>query len=376
MRAILIGLLSCIVLGGHTQKLVRTYYNDAWLLTSKKMATYCRVGFLDSLNYDYNGAVNDYYLKTGKLQMSGNYIGKIKNGAFKFFYPNGVEKNSGNYINNLRDGAWTNYYQNGSFRDKLLYKGYDVTPLSYYDSNGVQKLTQGTGEWRTEYFDDILQAQIIIDCNYQDSVREGEWNFYIRQKFGDTLGIPLHARTEIYHKGKLISGKGFVNEKVVDRVLPTIQLVAEPTKFYTTENWICSQYACIEEYPFLKFLPKLDSTKLPVDSLAEFPEGPQSFENKITRNKGLQRVGLYSYNNDYEILITIDDNGKLSYKTTYNYSDDFYKEMIRIIKKQPSWKPAIRGNKKVPNYFILLVKLKDGQIRANMYSVNEIEKPG
>jgi len=186
----------------------------------------------------------------------------------------------------------------------------------------------------------------------------------------------LHARTEIYHKGKLISGKGFVNEKVVDRVLPTIQLVAEPTKFYTTENWICSQYACIEEYPFLKFLPKLDSTKLPVDSLAEFPEGPQSFENKITCNKGLQRVGLYSYNNDYEILITIDDNGKLSFKTTYNYSDDFYKEMIRIIKKQPSWKPAIRGNKKVPNYFILFVKLKDGQIRANIYSVNEIEKPG
>lgn len=376
MRVLLISILCCIMLQGHTQKLVRTFYNDSWLLTSKKKATYCRVGFLDTVTYSYYGAVNDYYLKTGKLQMSGNYIGSVKNGAFKFFYPNGIEKSSGNYVKNVKDGVWTSYYENGSFRDKLLYSGSDVIPITFYDSTGVQKLNQGTGQWRTEYFDDIGQEQIIIDCYFQDSLREGEWNFYVREMLGDSLGIPLHTRIETYHQGKLISGKGYVNEKVVDRVLPTIQLVGEPTKFYTTENWLCTQYACIEEYPFLKFLPKLDSTKLPVDSLAEFPGGLQAFENKIALNKGLQKVGLYSYNSTYQFVITIDNNGKLSFTTRYNYSDDFYKEIIRILKKQPAWKAAIRNNKNVTNYFALVVNLKDGLIRVKMASLNEIEKPG
>lgn len=387
MRVFLISILSCILLQGHTQKLVRTYFNDAWLLTSKKMATYCRVGFLDTVTFSYYGAVNDYYLKTGKLQMSGNYIGSVKNGAFKFFYPNGTEKSSGNYVKNVKDGIWTNYYENGSFRDKLLYNGSDVTPLSYYDSSGVQKLIQGTGQWRTEYFDDFRQEQIIIDGYFQDSMREGEWNFYVREKLGDSLGIPLHARIETYHQGKLISGKGYVNEKVVDRVLPTMQLVGEPIKFYTTENWLCTQYACIEEYPFLKFLPKLDSTKLPVDSLAEFPGGLQAFENKIALNKGLQKiglyncnnlqkVGLYNFNNKYKFIVTIDKNGQLSFETAYPYSDDFYKKIIRIIKKQPVWKPARRNNKNVTNYFALVVNLNDGLIQVNMTSLNEIEKPG
>lgn len=376
MRAYLIGILCCILLQGHSQKLVKTYYSESWGLTSKSMATYCRVGFIDTATYRYSGIVNDYYLKTGKLQMTGNYLSNLKNGSFKFFYPDGSIKTEGNYLNNMRYGIWTNYYKNGSFRDKMLFNNNLVIPISYYDSNGIQKLNQGTGEWTTEYFDDLKQVQVTINCYFQDSLREGEWNFYVREMNLDTLGLPMHARSETYHQGTFVKGKGYILGKVSEFITPTSNLIPEPIKFDYTENWMLSMYACIEEYPFLKFLPKLDSTMLPVDSQAEFPGGLDSLINTITHNKGVVKCGREGYDNSYKIKITIDESGKLSFKTGYNYYDDFYKEFIRVIKKLPSWKPAKRNGEKVPNYFTLFVFLKDGQISARIYSLNEIKKTG
>lgn len=373
LRIYILGLLLVFLVQGYSQKLTKTYYDISWKLTTKNLAYYCRVGFIDTLNYQYYGVVNDYYFATGKLQMTGNYLSNSKNGSFNFFYPDGTLKTEGFYKDNVRAGTWTNYYKNGSFKDKVLFDNFFIKALAYYDTNGVQKLSNGTGEWQTEFFNDNSYEYIQIKGSYANSKMEGMWDTYIRKLSGGIAGESQHQRSEKYRKGKFITGKRFVIGQILELDNPKENIIPESVKFYNTETWQQTQYACIEEYPYLKFLKKVDSTVFPVDSFAVYPGGMDSVATAIWREIKLPK----SYGEDYPSAIhfidfIIDQNGKLIIKDEKSYDDIFYKQAIQSIRKLTGWKPAKRHSKDVINYFTVRIREKNGYIMVDLMSDNEL----
>ena len=369
----LIGLMIFFMFQGYSQKLTKTYYDNMWKLTTKNLAYYCRVGFIDTVNYKYNGVVNDYYVATGNLQMTGNYQANVKNGPFKFFYPDGTLKTEGFYKDNVRYDTWTNFYKNGSFKDKVIYDNYFVKAISYYDTNGVQKMVNGTGEWQTEYFNDISLEYIQIKGSYLNFQMDGTWNFYAKRLKWGISGEYELQRSEKYRKGKFVIGKKFWNGLILDMDEPKQDIIQESVKFKNTETWQLSKYACIEEYPDLKFLTSVDSTVFPVDSFAEFPGGMDSAATSIWREIKLP----VSYGDDhstalYFIDFIIDTTGKVIIEDEKNYEDILYKQAIQSVRKLKGWKPAKRNSKDVINYFTVRVVYKNGKVMVDMMSDNEL----
>jgi hypothetical protein len=89
---------------------------------------------------------------------------------------------------------------------------------------------------------------------------------------------------EEYENGMFVRGKYYWGGGGVQDIgRPTMNILPETDKFNKLENWDFSKYASIEAYPFLEFLPNVDSTVFPVDKLAEFPGGID-FLTKIVRN--------------------------------------------------------------------------------------------
>jgi antitoxin component YwqK of YwqJK toxin-antitoxin module len=369
--------LSCLLMGiilqAYSQKLSVTYYDNNWHLTTKSYAQYCRVGFIDPVSYLFYGDVSDYYVKTGKLQMTGNYTASAKNGPFKFFYPDGELKTEGFYKNNARIGIWTNYHKNGRFKDQVLFDNVFITALSDYDSNGVQKMSLGTGEWQTDYLFNYNHDYITIKGFYQDSLMEGTWNLYKRKT---AVGMPEELELQLsvkYHKGKFVAGKRFGNGEVQEMNFAPQNLIPESPKFINTELWQYTEYASIEEYPLLKFLPKRDSTVFPVDTSATLPGGMDSIAAAIQR--GIKLPKSYIRDNEtssYKVGIMIDETGKLKIIKEYKTEDILYKQVIQSIKNLPVWKPARRNSGNAANYFTIRAKLNNGKISIEITSDNEL----
>jgi len=86
---------------------------------------------------------NDLYILEKNFQMIGTYANEectIKEGAFKFFHPNGKVSSFGNYVANKKDGLWLSYYANGMMEDSTHYANGQVqgVALSWYE-DGTMK---------------------------------------------------------------------------------------------------------------------------------------------------------------------------------------------------------------------------------------------
>lgn len=364
----------------YSQKTVIAFYDSAWVLTTKEFAKYYRVGALDTKKYKYHGKVKDYYINGG-LQMEGTFKANIKVDSFYFYYPNGKLMTKGLYQNNLRYGFWTNYYQNGKIKDKIGYYGDFVCALEYYDEDGNPKLINGTGDWKTEFYDDFTMDIVQIEGSYKDTLRHGTWKYYITSILPGTSQEKELKCIEEYENGVFLSGKYFwANMGTEDLSRPTMRILPETTKFDKLEKWAYSKYASREEYPDLKFLPKIDSTVFPVDNLAEFPGGLDSLTKEITKSMKLSKSYIASQKMRSSMFrIMIDTNGKLKITEYLSelklmLSPDnqlFNDQSIRAIKRLPAWKPASRQGKNVINHFILMIKMDNGDISVELSSMNE-----
>ena len=161
---------------------------------------------------------------------------------------------------------------------------------------------------------------------------------------------------------------------------PIAQILPESKKFEKTENWTCSKYVSIKDYPYLKFLPKEDKSINPVDSFAKFPGGLDSLSKVFTKNIKLSNSYIASQQKRSTMFrIMIDENGKLKIVEDPNepslnlYPDNytFYNKVLKTLKRLPNWEPAKRDNMNVKNYFMLFVDLDNGKIIIQLLSIND-----
>lgn len=384
IRIILISILLIISSKASSQKIAVTYYDSALLLTIKEFGQFYRVGIIDTNRYQYYGEVKDYYMN-GKLQMKGKFRANIKIDTFYFYYPSGKLITKGAYQNNLRHGIWINYHENGTIKDKVIFKGDFICAIESITENGVQKMTNGTGDWEITYYNDLnelITEEITLKGSFKDSLRHGVWNFYKKNVMigPERVSNPKRLEcTEEYDKGRFVKGKYYWEGVGVQEIgRPIKEVLPETRKFTNLETWKASKYASIESYPFLKFLPKVDSTVFPVDKKAEFPGGIDSLTKVLTKNTKFSKSYILSQKSRIVWFnILIDESGELKIMVDHNKTiasspgnQVFHEQILKTISKLPNWTPATRGSKYVKNYFVMSIHMDNGSINVHLTSVN------
>lgn len=377
-------MLTTILLTGYlttySQKTTITYYDSAWQLTTKNFAQYYRTGIIDTKKFQYHGEVKDYFMN-GKLQMKGTFQANIKIDTFYFYYPSGVLMTKGLYQNNIRYGIWTNYYENGKIKDKVFFDDGFICALEYYEEDGTSKLTNGTGEWKTEYYNDLMKEVVNVTGHYKDTLRHGTWEFYRESLIPGITHAQKLECIEEYDNGNFIKGKYYWGGGGIQDIgQPTMNILPETKKFEKLETWTASKYASIEAYPYLTFLPKVDSSVFPVDQLAEFPGGLDSLTSTIRKNMKLPKTYIASQKlRSSTFIIMINETGKLkitedpSGPSLMTFPDNqlFHDRSLKTIKRLPNWTPASRNSKNVVNHFMLTIYMDNGQITVQLLSQNE-----
>ncbi|HRE67876.1 MAG TPA: hypothetical protein PLM56_10105 [Cyclobacteriaceae bacterium] len=378
-KAIIIIIFSASCLTTYSQKIAITYHDSTWQLTTKEFAQYYRTGIIGE-DFRYYGEVTDYFMN-GQPQMKGYFSANIKIDTFYFYYPNGKLMTKGLYKDNLRYGFWTSYYENGKIKDKVGFDGNFICALEYYDANGNALMEKGTGIWKTKYYYDLTSDIVEIEGSYKDTLRHGVWTSH------KTSVMPwiTHERKleclEEYENGMFVRGKYYWGGGGVQDIgRPTMNILPETDKFNKLENWDFSKYASIEAYPFLEFLPNVDSTVFPVDKLAEFPGGIDSL-TKIVRNNIKLSKSYIASQKLRSMLFEIRINAKGKLKITeypselilmsFPTNQLFYDKSLKTVKKLKGWIPATRGANRVVNYFMLAIHLDDGHISVQLISLNQ-----
>jgi antitoxin component YwqK of YwqJK toxin-antitoxin module len=362
-----------------SQKRVTIYYDKNWFISSKEYSEFYREATIDTLTNKFQGEVKDFY-KNGFPEMSITYDRSIKTDSFYLYFPNGNIKTRGYYRNNKRWGIWSNYYENGRLKDKIGFDDSFVCAFEYYDKDGNAKMKAGTGEWSTEYYDDLSSSLIKIRAFYKDTLRDSVWNYYYKRANVVDLDSNKISRVEIYNRGKFLNGKKFYGkDSYYDIDFPKIDIIIESGKFKRTELFESSKYACIEDYPYLKFLPKKKLSVYPVDLHAVFPGGIEAFRKHISKEINLNQI---EDANDiiaiasFGVCVTV--NGKLRINNNREEIDPdspeakkFYYKVKNSITSSPLWIPAKRGGQTVESNFIIFVSITKGDIDVLIKSLND-----
>jgi hypothetical protein len=361
------------------QTAVQLYYDARWNLTSKETAKYSRIVNIDLLKYRFYGQVKDAYMN-GKAEMTGYYNANIKEGAFNFYYPDGKIKTEGFYKNNQRYGVWTNYYENGKIRDKIIFDNVFQGVQEYYDTDGKQIMADGNGKWEAQYVDSFSSDSVWVKGAYKDKLRQGGWYYYSKHPGDDPAAPPKLECIENFENGMFTGGKYIWGGGNVESLgSPVMIIMSEIKKFEKTENWHHTWTACIENYPYLKFLPKKDTLRFPVDSIARYPGGVDALGRDLMASMKFPKSYL---NSDQAYLamftIMIDEQGRMivtedpNKTTSMIYPDNelFYKQLLESFRKLPVWQPAKRNNYNVQDYFMISFELKKKKLNIGLFEQN------
>jgi len=365
LRAVLTAILLSFFVSTYSQKISVTYYDSSWVLTTKKAGVYYRVAIIDTVKYQFHGEVKDYY-KNGKPQMKGRFQANIKTDTFYFYYPSGRLMKKGPYVNNVKYGVWTSYYENGKIKDKVFFNQNFIAALEYFDENGTPRMVNGTGVWETEYYDDEIRQFIKITASYKDTLRHGTWNYYHKPMIKGLDRIMELECVEEYQDDKFIKGKYYWEAGAIQELnSSTMKVLPETIKFHNTELWAKAHNLSIESYPYLKFLPKLDSVAMQnagewyrPDKGPEFPGGIEKFHTYLKNELKCQPA-----NQKIFVEFLIDATGRISRNSVKlirgNLSRVCTERLMSVLENCPRWTPAhvTKLGKDVPTKMVLPVNI-------------------
>ena len=188
---------------------IKTIYLDSlWQKTTQENHQYYRIikGYYSEKQDTYQ--IQDYY-KSGVLEkegMSRNKEGDSKEGEFIFYYESGNKKAVSNFVKNRLNGKDSRWYDNGNKKQEGEYivdekkneSEYKVN--LFWDSNGVQKVTDGTGDYEE------IEKNFFASGKVINGFKDGLWEGYDK-KIGYTF-------SENYKNQKLVSGVSVDKDKI------------------------------------------------------------------------------------------------------------------------------------------------------------------
>jgi hypothetical protein len=298
--------LSFFTLEVAAQKTIDTWYDEHWVDTHVQLARYfSRVEHTDSGWYR-----KDVYVATQKWQMLGLYEDQactLKNGVFRYFYPNGNLKSLETYAHNKKAGLHLSFFEDGTLKDSAFYlNGHVKGEANGWYKNGNQSFKiimddNGNGIV-TKWFPDGQPSEAGRLKNFDG--KNGRWQYF--HSNGKVSGV------ELYEMGLLKSYQYFNEDGSPEEDTVTIN---RPLSFPGgTKAW--SKY---------------------IDGQIFFPEG-------LDVKNGYRAVLL--------ITATIDENGKVTdVLVDLPLNPRLDKIAINALLKSPKWIPAKEHNRRVSSTF-------------------------
>lgn len=134
-----------------------------------------------STEYEMTNSVNNYYRgynESGKVIAEGSFLNDLKDGEWKFYYPNGQLDTKVIYKNDLSNGKHYQYYENGQVAiESNYYLDELVGQRNYYAPSGSLQLTKhyeyNVGPVGYQYMlpDGTLSDTISIDQQKKQTVK-------------------------------------------------------------------------------------------------------------------------------------------------------------------------------------------------------------
>ncbi|MEI9920336.1 MAG: rhomboid family intramembrane serine protease [Bacteroidota bacterium] len=171
---------------------IKIWYDSNWVEIPYPPSKYFRIGQRDTAGL-WQGPLADYF-NNGIIQMKGSYKDDAKDGIFIYYTVKGAYSAAGVYNNDQRVGKWETFHPNGKIESEVYYRDRYFLK-SYWDSTGVQMVTNGKGKEIHRYPNDV----VAIEGNYVDGYQEGYW--YGRHKDGSMYF------EENYARGRLVNGR-------------------------------------------------------------------------------------------------------------------------------------------------------------------------
>ncbi len=253
---------------------------------------------------------NDYFIHEQKLQMRGLYEdaeGKVKNGVFYFYHPNGELQSVNRYVHGKPDGLLLAFHTNGSLRDSTMYRMGVPTGLGL--------------SWTSDGF--------LSDSTFMNEDGSGT-----RVHWFDN-GVPSHAGR--YSAGMKMHGKW---------VYYHINGQVSSLETYDAGKLMDKQY--FDE----KGIEIKDTTNR--DHAASFPGGNKAWVEFIHKRAYFPE-NFTIVNGDRAVVVisfVIDENGDMAEVfTTTPFYPAFDRIAEKAVKASPKWIPAVSHNRRVRSYF-------------------------
>lgn len=313
-----------------------------------------------SIKTDSGWNQSDFYVRQKQIQMQGLFedsAGKIKNGTFYYFHPNGKLESIGKYVYGKKEGTWLNFYDNGNIEDSTVYKnGHRIGKSLKWFEDGSPEDSIITSENGDEVFVSWFQngnvnskGRKIWDkkdgnwCYYNDSgiMSEKEvWNsgHIIYDTLYDSVGAPIIP--------VMIKRDGLAFNKLMQKMK------------YSKNGNLVSDTLYYDNSPN-NILPR--SRDIP----ALYPGGPMAFHaylsNQLYFPIGLKIVNADSINDVVKFKINTDDHVS-DISVVVPFYPQFDDIVVSVIKhNKTKWIPARNHNRKVPFYYTQQVFFRQRQ---------------
>ncbi|HOX82722.1 MAG TPA: TonB family protein [Chryseolinea sp.] len=221
---LLFAVLLCVGFQVQGQDEIRTYYTDDDKKTEDiALSTYYVVEVENPNKID---TMRSFYTATKTIRSKEVVSeGKINNGAYIQFHPNGQMAIEGNFEKNLPLGIFNNWYSNGNRQSVEKYLSGSFKMVDYWTESGKQIVKSGTGYCEC-VFKIYQRGKMVERGKLIDSQKDSVWT-------GVRDSVTYYE--EIYNQGKLISGISYDDDRN-SYTYTEIEKMAEPmgglTLFY------------------------------------------------------------------------------------------------------------------------------------------------
>ncbi|MEI9919196.1 MAG: energy transducer TonB [Bacteroidota bacterium] len=356
------------VSSANAQVKVTLYYNRGWELTTKDSARYIRTTTYDTLNYYFNGPVEDRFL-SGDLQMKGEYVDGLKEGQFTFYYENGHVESTGRFESNARSGVWKYFYRNAKPKAQLEFTpvfGNEPAIKFMNDSTGRQILQDGNGNW-FEVVDLPNGGTRTIHGQYKDNEKAGKWT--MREMPGKTIIV------ENFNKGRFLNGYVKVENQSMEIFDPQDYTHLLPEKFLITEEFAARKGVDFNVYPRLKYMfrngdpvvnyiwDEGDPVFTNPEVFAKPPEGLEQMYRLLDKEMVYPEQGrIMGIQGKVYVEFLADRGGNLRrFKVVRGIGGGCDEEAVRVLQEyadKHQWSPATIQGKRVKQLFLLSLQFQ------------------
>ncbi len=178
------------------------FFDSNGEIINSNLASYYRVFKRDRKYFPFDGNVKDYYID-GQLAFVATYINGFLEGEAKYYDYNGNTLIDAKYKDGIRNGIWKFYYPDKRLKKRVSFNNDTILILDFYTQKGKQLVINGTGKYKDNITIGKYTGKYKVSGRLIDGLMDGNWS--ILGWYGSVV--------EKFNKGQFVKGTRDDGEK-------------------------------------------------------------------------------------------------------------------------------------------------------------------